>query len=286
METALTLPEEQQFRTDIEAINRFQQIVHSNLITGQDYGVIPGTGTKPTLLKPGAEKIAKLLKLADYYDIIDKQEQWDSGDKFPLFRYLIKCKLVYMPTGEVVSEGLGECNSYEAKYRWRETKRQCPVCGSEAIIKGKAEWGGGWLCYKNKGGCGTKFLDGDPKITKQQTGRTENEDIHTQINTILKMAKKRALVDAALSAGRLSNIFTQDLDDMKDVEPPLEPQPNPNPAEAPESIKKDHFCTVHNQPFTEIRKGDKSWYSHKTSDGKWCNEKTPDDEPLFETNSQ
>ena len=33
-------------------------------------------------------------------------------------------------------------------------------------------------------------------------------------NTILKMAKKRALVDAALLVGSLSDIFTQDLDDV------------------------------------------------------------------------
>ena len=58
--TALALPSEEQFRHDIDAINRFQQIVHANLIENQDFGVIPGT-QKPTLLKPGAEKIAKLL---------------------------------------------------------------------------------------------------------------------------------------------------------------------------------------------------------------------------------
>ena len=34
---------------------------------------IPGTN-KPTLLKPGAEKIAKLLGLADSYEIMDRQE--------------------------------------------------------------------------------------------------------------------------------------------------------------------------------------------------------------------
>jgi len=206
--TALTLPDEAQFRHDIEAINRFQQIVHETMIVDLDYGIIPGT-QKPTLLKPGAEKIAKLLGLSDQYEILDKAEDWHE----PLFRYLIKCRLIHLATGSVISEGLGECNSMEGKYRWRESKRKCPVCGVEAIIKGKEQYGGGWLCFKKTGGCGAKWEDGEPEIECQQIGRVENDDIYSQVNTILKMAKKRALVDAALSAGRLSDIFTQDMED-------------------------------------------------------------------------
>ena len=206
--TALALPDEEQFRHDIEAINRFQQIVRSTMIVDLDYGIIPGT-QKPTLLKPGAEKIAKLLKLSDQYEILDKAEDWEQ----PLFRYLIKCRLVHLETGWLISEGLGECNSMESKYRWRESKRKCPVCGAEAIIKGKEQYGGGWICFKKIGGCGEKWEAGDPEIEAQQIGRVENDDIYSQVNTILKMAKKRALVDAALSAGRLSDIFTQDTED-------------------------------------------------------------------------
>jgi len=206
---ALALPDEVAFKRDIMAINRFQQVVHSNMVAGQDYGVIPGT-TKPTLLKPGAEKIAKLLGLADQYEILDRQEDWNK----PFFRYLIKCSLISVAHGTTISEGLGECNSMEAKYRWRESKRKCPACGAEAIIKGKTEYGGGWICFKKAGGCGAKWEDGDVEIESQSIGRVENDDIYSQVNTILKMSKKRALVDAALSAGRLSNVFTQDIEDM------------------------------------------------------------------------
>jgi len=211
--TALTLPDEAQFRHDMQAINRFQQIVHSTMIVDLDYGIIPGT-QKPTLLKPGAEKIAKLLGLSDQYEILDRFEDWHE----PLFRYLIKCRLIHLATGLVISEGLGECNSMESKYRWRESKRKCPVCGAEAIIKGKEQYGGGWICFKKIGGCGEKWEAGDPEIEAQQIGRVENEDIYSQVNTILKMAKKRALVDAALSAGRLSDIFTQDMEDTGHIE--------------------------------------------------------------------
>jgi ssDNA-binding Zn-finger/Zn-ribbon topoisomerase 1 len=227
--TALALPDEQNFRRDIAAINQFQKIVRSNLQDGHDFGVIPGT-QKPTLLKPGAEKIAKLLGLADLYVILDKAEDWEKG----FFRYLIKCSLVSVNNNVTISEGLGECNSMESKYRWRESKRKCPDCGAEAIIKGKAEFGGGWLCFKKTGGCGSKFPDNDISITEQTVGKVANDDIYTQVNTILKMAKKRALVDAALSAGRLSDLFTQD---MEDIVGGL-PEPAAKPADAAPIAKK------------------------------------------------
>lgn len=192
--TALTLPDEQTFRRDIAAINRFQDIVHANMKSGQDYGVIPGT-KKPTLLKPGAEKIAKLLGLADLYEIVDRQENWQTG----FFRYLVKCKLVSVRNDITISEGLGECNSLESKYRWRWV---FPDDVPENIDKQKI--------LKRTG----KRRDGKGTYTQY---RLENEDIYSQVNTILKMAKKRALVDAALSAGRLSEVFTQDVEDLPDL---------------------------------------------------------------------
>ncbi|KKM97313.1 hypothetical protein LCGC14_1169350 [marine sediment metagenome] len=204
---ALVLPDESQFRTDMEAINRFQQVVRATMIDGQDYGVIPGT-QKPTLLKPGAEKIAKLLGLADTYEIEDKAEDWGRG----FFRYIIKCRLVAVSTGAVVSEGYGECNSMESKYRWRwvfpndvpETVDKKTLAKKEGLRKdGK----GSFIQY-----------------------RIENDDIYSQVNTILKMSKKRALVDAALSAGRLSQVFTQDLEDLQQVTRESKPATSRQPA--------------------------------------------------------
>ena len=213
---ALALPDEQQFRRDIQAINRFQQVVHATMVKDLDYGVIPGT-QRPTLLKPGAEKIAKLLGLADQYEIADKSEDWRS----PFFRYLIKCRLVHLGTGSVVSEGLGECNSMESKYRYRWlSERDLPpgVDKSKLVAQERrSKTGGHWTMY-----------------------RFENDDIYSQVNTILKMAKKRALVDAALSAGRLSDVFTQDMEDIPqptpgDESPPLiSPSDGQAPAPEPE----------------------------------------------------
>jgi hypothetical protein len=105
-----------------------------------------------------------------------------------------------MQTEGIVSEGLGECNSMESKYRWRwawpndvsEEQRQ-----HLRTVPGRAR-------------------EINTKRGKAWQYRLDNEDIYSQVNTILKMAKKRALVDAALSAGRLSDLFTQDIEDFAD----------------------------------------------------------------------
>jgi len=47
----------------------------------------------------------------------------------------------------------------------------------------------------------------------QPAGRVENTDLADTYNTVLKMAKKRALVDATLTATAASDIFNQDLED-------------------------------------------------------------------------
>ncbi len=205
----LVLPNDGEVEQMLVQVARFQQLVRRSFIEGHDYGVIPGTN-KPTLLKPGAEKLTKLMGLADTYEIMDRVQDWDKG----LFAYEIRCRLV-TTNGVIVSEGVGECNSYESKYRYRNAKPACPKCGAEAITKSKEDYGGGWFCWNKKGGCDAKWEANDPAITNLHAGRVLNEDPADQKNTILKMAKKRALVDAALSAGRLSDLFTQDLDETK-----------------------------------------------------------------------
>jgi len=90
----------------------------------------------------------------------------------------------------------------------------CPSCTKPTIIKGKEEFGGGWICFAKKGGCGQKFPAGAVEIEGQQTGRVQNPDVADTINTVLKMAKKRAHVDAAIALARCSDMFTQDVEDF------------------------------------------------------------------------
>jgi len=145
----------QQVQATMSKIRQFQQIIRQSFVEGHDYGVIPNTD-KPTLYKPGAEKILMLLGLRSEFDIVDSTRDFEKG----FFEYQIRCRLLHGDM--IITEGLGAANTREARYR-----------------------------------------KGDP---------------YTLDNTVLKMAKKRALVDAALLVGSLSDIFTQDIEDMVDLE--------------------------------------------------------------------
>ena len=107
-----------------ERLMQLQQFVKEYLVDGEDFGTIPGT-PKPTLYKPGADKLCELYGLADEYEVTQRTEDFDRG----LFDYEVKCKLLHKPDMTLVSSGLGSCNSYETKYRWRDSKRICPDCG-------------------------------------------------------------------------------------------------------------------------------------------------------------
>ncbi len=192
----------------------YLQESHDGGNDGGDYGIIPGAGKKKNLLKSGADKLCDVYGLADRYVILSKIENFDTG----LFDYSIQCEL-YRKTDEMfVGSGLGSCSSRESKYWWRQAQRECPQCGKEAIIKGKVEYGGGWVCFKKKGGCGATFGDNDPEIIDQKVGRVINEDVADQKNTVLKMAKKRAKIDAVIGVTRSSGLFTQDLDEHRDAD--------------------------------------------------------------------
>lgn len=140
-----------QVQATMNKISQFQQVIQKTLHQGHDFGIIPGTD-KPTLLKPGAEKILMMMGLRSEFEIVDSTRDFEKG----FFQYQVRCRL--LKGDMVITEGLGACNTRERKY-----------------------------------------LKMDP---------------FTIDNTVLKMAKKRALVDAALLVASLSDVFTQDLEDM------------------------------------------------------------------------
>lgn len=187
-------------------VQTIQQVMEGVMKDGTHYGKIPGCGDKPVLLKSGAEKLCMTFRLDPEYETTQERD----GNHLTITS---KCTLHYIPNGARMGSGMGSCSSRETKYAYRSAARKCPSCGAEAIIKGKAEYGGGWLCYGKKGGCGTKFSDGDQSIEGQKIGRVENEDLADQYNTVLKMANKRSLVAAVLNVTAASDIFDQDLDD-------------------------------------------------------------------------
>lgn len=203
-------------QTAVNRLNQFQEFVagylHESKDGGQDggdFGAIPGAGKKKVLLKSGADKLCELYGLYDEYEV-KSSENFETN----LFFYTVKCILRSRRDDSVVGTGVGSCSTFESKYRWRDSQRKCPKCQAEAIIKGREEYGGGWLCFGKKGGCGAKFKDDDAVIVGQKIGRVENPDILDTVNTVLKMAKKRAKIDAVIGATRSSGIFSQDLEEI------------------------------------------------------------------------
>lgn len=188
---------------------KVQQCIAAVMKDGEHYGVIPGTTQegkppKKVLLKPGAEKLCLMFRLDPEYDTVTAIETPS------LIRFVIRCTLFHIPTQTRIASGLGSCNSNEDKYM-RAAPKKCPSCGKTSIIKGSPQYGGGYVCWKKKDGCGAKYSDGAPEIEGQETGIKDPADLH---NTILKMACKRALIAAVLNATAASDFFTQDLEDL------------------------------------------------------------------------
>ena len=62
----------------------------------------------------------------------------------------------------------------------------------------------------------------------------ENPDLADVYNTVLKIAKKRAHVDASLTATAASDIFTQDMEDTSRSVPFVGTTPEPPSSESPQ----------------------------------------------------
>ncbi len=214
------------------------EYVKQQMIPDTDYGVIPGTQQK-SLKKPGAEKLCSLFHCTPRFTIQEKIEDWENG----FFYYQFHVDVEANESGAIVAEGFGSANSRESKWRYRNADRLCPQCQQPAIKKSKfpprndPNAAPGFYCYAKIGGCGIEFAADDPEIVDQAVGKKENPDPADNVNTILKMAKKRALVDAAIALARCSDLFTMDIDEDQPSEPdaktaaPAKQQRQEQPAE-------------------------------------------------------
>ena len=159
-----------------------RNLISAVLMEGRDYGTIPGVD-KPSLLKPGAERISIAFGCYSRFRIVEqeidhdrrvewqkKKSKWETidgrrqkvgedvtaGVSLGLYRYVVECEIVHRETGLVVGSCLGAASTMESKYIDRPREME---------------------------------------------------------NTIAKMAEKRAHVGAVLNAFGLSEQFTQDVED-------------------------------------------------------------------------
>lgn len=159
--TAVVVPEPKNLSVQFteRAVDAFKDqrkqlmdFVRSQLRKGADYDTIPGT-PKPTLLKPGAEKLCTLFQLGSR--ILDSKHEIDRESGFAMFT--CKVQVFHIPTDKNLAESEASANSEEKKN------------------KGRA--------------------------------------LPDLLNTLGKMAFKRAFVSAVVLATNASDFFTVDLDD-------------------------------------------------------------------------
>jgi hypothetical protein len=178
-----------------EAKKRLQELqafVKSNMEPNVDFGIIPGTN-KPSLYQPGAQKLAEIYGFGHRFLPVEQVKDWEHG--FFYFEY--RCVVFSRRDGRDVAEGIGSCNSRESKYgdRW-VFDREVPA-GLD-IAKLKTREG------KSK----------KPPYGSYKLYLVPNPDPYSLVNTIQKMAAKRAYIHAVIAATRSSGLLTQDVEDL------------------------------------------------------------------------
>ena len=226
------------------------EFVKRLMVRDQDFGEIPGTA-KPTLLKPGAEKLCNFFGLEPEFTPIVEDLDWagaqHGGEAFCYARY--RCRL--LREGRVVGVGEGSWNSWEAKYRYRwvpeDRFRSSSIAADSSSAPRAARCSSSispWSVGKQPGNTASRTNTGRSSGTPLPRGRGKsiaweidletasyrvpNPDIADVVNTIQKMAQKRALVAATLIATSASEFFTQDVEDSDPYGRRIDTGPHPH----------------------------------------------------------
>lgn len=240
--------------------NALVEFTKSIMKQGHDYGAIPGTD-KPTLLKAGAEKLMSFFGLTVEDPIfIERTEDWlgtQHGGE-PFFHYTIMQRV--SRSGTLIASQVASINSWEYKYRYRWVKASDVPPGMDksklqlkdgsitefAFAVDKAETSGPygkpaeyWQRFKDAILAGTAVKGKRPTRNGKEMDswtigepyyRVPNDRIFDQVNTLIKMCEKRALVAATLIATNASEHFTQDLEDLDLIDTGASPFPTPRAA--------------------------------------------------------
>ena len=195
----------------ISQVEYIQHVMESVMQIGEHYGVIPGCGTKPSLLKAGAEKLGMTFRLAPTFHVVERERERGHRE------YYFECKLTHIPTGQYIGMGVGMASSLESKWRY---------------ISGDPEWTGElvpqqyWDLRKEDARAAQQLLGGkgftaakNPDTSLWEIAKAgekiERDNPADVLNTVLKIGKKRSHIDAILTATAASDIFTQDIEELE-----------------------------------------------------------------------
>lgn len=163
------------------AIALLQTMVKETLVRDIDYGRIPGT-LQDSLYDPGASAIVGSFSCYFGERRIIKLE--DSAEKIVV---CIEVPIISRTTQQTVGSGIGAASTLETKYKYR-------------WVSNPKEWGydeGAIKTFKTKPGKDAASLE----------YRIPNPEHSELLNTIVKMASKRAEVDAAAGLPGVASVL-------------------------------------------------------------------------------
>lgn len=203
----------------LETAKEARRMIEGALDEGKDYGTVPGVD-KPFLFKPGAERICGAFGAYGDPEVVEKEvdhdreihwtkDQWAEAEPRPGNWKTLK------------AQGVGRNRKINGQWQWQQKQSregvsyglyryvvQCRLIHREA----------GTVIGMGVGSCSTmenKYIEAPRNYE----------------NTVLKMAKKRALVDAVLATFGLSDQFTQDEE--------VAGNPGPEPSGPPPTREQD-----------------------------------------------
>ena len=189
-------------------VNLIQEVMAGVMKQDVHYGIIPGC-KKPSLWKAGAEKLMSTFRVAAHPECQDLSTLDE-------IRFRVVCE-GRSPSGRCLGHGVGEASSHDVKWMWRAPNRNE---------------------YENT-------PEDRRRIKYGKDGEEKQVRADTPSNTILKMAKKSAMIDMIITVTAASDIFTQDIEDMDDV---------PGATEAPPPLKRPAAKTVKADPVPPPQK--------------------------------
>lgn len=164
-----------------DSFKQFKEFVKNDFVDGVDYGVIPSV-KKPCLFKAGGEKAQMLLGLTPEYKLLNR---------------------------EFIANNVIKNKVWNSSSRTYDTVEQ---------IRNYYSWE--WSCelwYNDKKvGEGVGSCNSEERKYVSQYEKGETPD--SLANTIMKISKKRAFMDAILGVSGLSDMFTQDLEEDETIQ--------------------------------------------------------------------
>lgn len=192
----------------INQVSTIKSVMNQVMTSGVHYDVIKGCGDKPTLLQPGAQMLALTFGFSPKFTI--KETKLDKGHR----EYFVVCDLVNRVNGNFVGQGVGAASTRENKWLYTTgplelTDTPVPreywdIRHSDKERAQQLLGGQGHIAKKNDAGQWVIAIRGE---------KVETDNPDDKINTVLKMATKRAFVHAVLNTTAASELFTQDIED-------------------------------------------------------------------------